>query len=52
LAGIIGLLIENLLILAWGLELLMRSEFPERHEKDLELLPLTRQIARWFIVER
>jgi hypothetical protein len=30
----------------------MRSEFTERHEKDLELLPLTRQIAQWFIVER
>jgi hypothetical protein len=29
----------------------MRSEFPERHENVLEHLPLTRQIARWFIVE-
>jgi hypothetical protein len=29
----------------------MRSEFPEPDEKVRELLPLTRQIARWFIVE-
>jgi hypothetical protein len=29
----------------------MCSEYPERPEMALELLPLTRQIAQWFIVE-
>lgn len=34
------------------LELLRSSELPESPEKPLELLPLTRQIAPSFVIER
>jgi hypothetical protein len=33
------------------LEVLRGSRFHEEHKKTLELLPLTRQIALWVVVE-
>jgi hypothetical protein len=33
------------------LEVLRGSRFPEEHKKTSELLPLTRQIALWLVVE-